>query len=303
MLVPSFSSKGFPKVRELWDISKDNLIDTALVSSYDIYYDYFEPSIDGPQVLFVDSGGYEATKDHDLSDIYGKEYRPKEWSSAQHRDTLQRIETSASLVLISLDTEENNIKLDSQVRNAESIFSQYPDAVTNFLVKPYDSPYLDMDYLERNVEVLGEFEIIGVTEKELGRSQIERLVNTVRLRQALSQSGHDTPIHVFGCLDPISVWLFYLCGADIFDGLSWLRFAYHDFVPIYRNTWAALEGYSQMTDAQLWGLSITHNLRVIKSQQIEMARYGDPSQTPKVTPSIELLQTILDEAGVAFEKP
>ena len=42
----------------------------------------------------------------------------------------------------------------------------------------------------------------------------------------------DKPIHVWGGLDPISTPLYFFAGADIFDGVSWLRYAYYNGVAI-----------------------------------------------------------------------
>ena len=48
----------------------------------------------------------------------------------------------------------------------------------------------------------------------------------ITLRDALSEIGSHLPIHVFGTITPGAVLAYFLCGADVFDGLNWLRFAY-----------------------------------------------------------------------------
>src|SRR5437762_1985645 len=60
-------------------------------------------------------------------------------------------------------------------------------------------------------------------EQELGRSILERARNIARIRRALVEIGNDLPIHIFGCLDPGLVRYYAMAGADIFDGLQWLR--------------------------------------------------------------------------------
>ena len=40
-------------------------------------------------------------------------------------------------------------------------------------------------------------------------------------------------MHIFGSLDPVCTPLYFLAGADIFDGLSWIRFSYRDDIAVY----------------------------------------------------------------------
>ncbi len=47
--------------------------------------------------------------------------------------------------------------------------------------------------------------------------------NIAKLRKALDKAGLNIPLHVFGSLDTVTTPLYFLAGADIFDGLTWLR--------------------------------------------------------------------------------
>ena len=73
--------------------------------------------------------------------------------------------------------------------------------------------------MSANVSVLEGFDLVGVTEKELGNSLLNRLHNTSRLRMALDEVSNEAPIHVFGSLDPLNVPLYFAAGAEVFDGL------------------------------------------------------------------------------------
>ena len=75
-LVPSFSSKGFPEVQGIIDFSSEVIDGPALVSAYDIHHGFIKPPFNFPSVLFVDSGGYEASKDTDLSELPHYEHQP-----------------------------------------------------------------------------------------------------------------------------------------------------------------------------------------------------------------------------------
>ena len=64
---------------------------------------------------------------------------------------------------------------------------------------------------------------------------------TIKLiRALLNEKNLNIPIHIFGCLDPLSVITFFLSGADIFDGLSWLRFGFKNGLAIYLSNYALL---------------------------------------------------------------
>ena len=51
----------------------------------------------------------------------------------------------------------------------------------------------------------------------------------------------ETPIHVFGSLDTVTTPMYFLAGADIFDGLTWLRFAFHGGYTVYKHNYGALK--------------------------------------------------------------
>ncbi|MCP4374183.1 MAG: hypothetical protein GY797_39680 [Deltaproteobacteria bacterium] len=299
ILIPSFSSKGFPEFDWLWKNSKNYLNDVALVSSYDIYYDLIDAEIEATNIVMVDSGGYEARKDYDLSEIYGGEYEPREWDREKHRFAIGKIKTLSPLILISYD-ELNNHDISTQVKEANSFFAEFDEATTDFLIKPTQASFIDIDNLEANLHLLANFDILGVTEKELGNSLVERLQNVVRLRKGLSHLGLEIPIHIFGCLDPICVWLFYLCGADLFDGLSWLRFAFYENVPVYRNSWAVLNGQAAIPDDELILITLMQNLDILNKQRLLMARFTEHYDFAALPIKLEAIQNVLGQAEVSL---
>ena len=56
------------------------------------------------------------------------------------------------------------------------------------------------------------------------------------LRSQLDRAGVQAPIHIFGGLDPLYTPLYFAAGAELFDGLGWLRYAYREGVPIHRDS-------------------------------------------------------------------
>lgn len=51
-----------------------------LISAYDLHYKKIEPPFNFASLIFLDSGGYEASKDADLSDFGDKEHYPNSWT-------------------------------------------------------------------------------------------------------------------------------------------------------------------------------------------------------------------------------
>lgn len=298
-LIPSFSSKGFPDLEWILSRMKPYITDLAMVSSYDIFHLDLGDELVTPNVLFVDSGGYEARRDHDLSEIYAHEYEPREWTRELHLRVLSDLEVPSALVLVSFDAVKRNQPLERQVEHANGFFEQYPHAVSDFLIKPYERPHIDVDRVIGFSEEFEAFDVVGFTEKELGPSLTDRLRSVVRIRRAFSAVGSDVPIHVFGCLDPLAVQLFYLCGADIFDGLSWLRFAFHNSVAIYRNNWMILENRADLSDDQALLWSGIENLSYLACLTRGLGRYAesfdpealdiDPQLTTRILSAIDVL--------------
>ena len=76
------------------------------------------------------------------------------------------------------------------------------------------------------MEALKRFSVIGIAAREAGSSFLKRCSSIVMLRNLLNDAGLDMPIHVFGAINPYEALAYFFCGADIFDGLNWLRLAF-----------------------------------------------------------------------------
>ena len=94
LVVPSFSSRGFPQDRgNLLKVTRRHFrsfadsFDSLLVSAFDLHFGYVHPSdIPKSSVVFVDSGGYESHEWEDDSATHLKllphvhEVVPKSWT-------------------------------------------------------------------------------------------------------------------------------------------------------------------------------------------------------------------------------
>lgn len=282
LIVPSFSSRGFPNVKNIYELTKDYIADISLISAYDIYHELQNVDIYASNVIFIDSGGYETkiiTKASvNSDDVYALRayYNIRPWSRELHQIVLDDLQSLSQLVLISYDDSENYESTLSQIEIAKSFFQKYPSYASNFLCKPEtsDSPLINFDGLFEQAHHLASFSILGITEKELGTSILERCCNLLKIRSILNEQGIQIPIHVLGCLDPLLIISYFFCGADIFDGLAWLRYALLEGLTLYQSTAALMQANWHYTDLELNQLYSINNLQSLSSLSHAMHRFS-----------------------------
>jgi len=245
MLVPSYSSKGFLNIKHIIKNTEPFIYGPVLFSAYDFKHDFLPKEISFPSLIFFDSGGYEAQKEADLSEYFDSlsaEYKDCHgWSEKKFEEAVKDFQPLVPIVHISYDHPKRRIPIPEQVAAALKFGEPTSQLCRELLIKPStDRKFLDMDEVNAHVKKYAPFAVIGVTEKELGSSLLDRMTNVARLRQALQAAHLDsTPIHVFGSLDTISTLLYFVMGADVFDGLTWLRYGYDKGRTVYRHEYAA----------------------------------------------------------------
>jgi hypothetical protein len=272
LLIPSFSSKGFPDVQKIIEYSSEVIDGVTLVSAYDIHYKKINPPFNFPSLIFLDSGGYEAAKEAELSDFGDKEHTPKPWTQDMHESVIASWEPSVPSVLISYDHPKERLPVKKQIERARDMAPNKTNFIRELLLKPEteNQTLLHLPSVTKNVHALADFDIIGVTEKEIGNSVFKRMQNIASLRKALTDAGLDTPIHIFGSLDTITTPLYFLAGADIFDGLTWLRFAFHEGKTVYKQNFGAIQLGVRTPAHVIDGRSWNGNLYYMKEMELEM---------------------------------
>jgi len=244
LLVPSLSSRATPNatVTELFDFVQPLIVNEILVSAFDIYHYGMPTNFDFASMVIVDSGGYEAlSPSFEPTAVPASPVTQQQWNQTYYEETLSQLKFDVPTVIVSFDHAARGVSVWDQVTHAQDLFSRYPRAATTLLLKPSrpaDS-ILDINEIITAVSTFSSFTMIGVTEKELGRSLLERLCNIARLRRAMDAVGLDMPIHVFGVLDTLQPPLYFLAGADVFDGLAWVRYAFQDGETMYISAYAA----------------------------------------------------------------
>lgn len=275
LLVPSFSSKGFPDVGRILAFSEEFITESVLVSAYDLKFGKIAPPFDFASLIFLDSGGYEASKDAELSDVGDREHRPQTWSEQLYSEAVQTWSATVPTVIVSYDHPAQRIAIPDQVERAKRLTSPALGAIKEILLKPEKDTqkYVQIKSILSHIRLLADFDIIGFTEKELGGSILDRMEVIAKVRTALRQIGLGTPIHIFGSLDTVTTPMYFVAGADIFDGLTWLRYAFMDGYTVYRHNYGAIAlGVAEkvhMVDTRCWA----NNLTYMRNMQNEMRRF------------------------------
>jgi hypothetical protein len=262
-----------------------------LVSAYDVQYSLIPKPARlpcAPEIIFVDSGGYEVADDHDISSVMRFQPKPEPWPIETLRDVLDVWPARYPGVFVSYDHPRHRKSAAKQVAQARAFFDRYPGHLHDFLIKPEHGRDrvlgAALDRVLPIVKDLSAFHIIGVTEKELGDSLLERMTNVCRLRLALRDAHLELPIHVFGALDPLVTPLYFLAGADIFDGLTWLRFAYTEEHCVYKSNYGVNAIGIQVPDSRIDEQILLQNIFYLQRMQLAMREFlldGDYSKFGK----------------------
>lgn len=275
LLVPSFSSKVLGDINKTIETMAEFITDATLVSAYDIHHHKIKGPLTFPSLLIVDSGGYESLTDHILEDLEYTRLKPKKWDLALYEKTVKSWNRQVPTALVSYDHPNLRRGMDSQIKAANKFFRNREGIAKVFLVKPETKKqrYLNVDTLTKNAHMLGTFDVIGLTEKELGKTLLDKMLTVAKLRQALTVHKLNTPIHIFGSLDTISTPLYFLAGADIFDGLTWLRFAFHEGFPVYQNSFFPLKFDLNLKDDMVAPRCWAANIQELSKMQLCMNHY------------------------------
>jgi hypothetical protein len=300
LLVPSFSSKGFgldpsgrPEVRKLIEYAAEHLTEAMLISAYDLYYGNIDPLQHAiTELTFVDSGGYETSNFQDLSAIFAHPVRRKPWTQERLQKVYDEWPEHIPAIFVSFDSPTRRGTVAQQAKRAHTLLKRYPNQLWAFLVKPEkpSDKLIPVDQVIANIPYFTRFQILGLTEKELGGSLIQRMENCAKIRLALNDAHLSIPIHIFGSLDPISVCLYFLSGAEIFDGLTWLRFGYGEGAALYRQNSAARSLGIQHTDDQVKLLTMEHNLLYLSDLSMQMRRFLNDYDFSQLQPNQDVLK-------------
>ena len=206
---------------------------------------------------------------------------------------------------VSFDHPQIRKPLKDQIAAATELFRQHRDHLHVFLVKPETSTQYTLGKAIRSamarLEELGRFDVIGVTEKELGRTMLDRMSGIATLRLALDEAGISAPLHIFGALDPLTVCLYYVSGGEVFDGLSWLRYGYHNGVCVYAHNLGAMEYGLNVVDDDVRIRTVKNNIYVLQDLKHQLEKFAVTKDYSKLATHETLVSEAVDSLKTRFK--
>lgn len=297
LLIPSLSSKGSPLLaggvsaaNDILRLVAPALEDVCLVSAYDLKYRFLpdaEPLVFGqggaasqipvPDLVVVDSGGYELSTDFEGGEIHRGPRLVEPFSEQDFLQQVAQIPISRRVMVVSYDGPDvRGISYERQYAAAESLVQSHPQLMVDFLVKPpeVDSHVRPRDFLAAVGDLAG-FAAVGFAERELGDSYASRFSAIAEARLGMDERGaQEVPIHIFGSLSPIISPLYFMAGAEVFDGLSWMRYAWHEGRSIHRDELALLRGRLDSPDELTEAERLLGNLQELNAVKIAMIAWS-----------------------------
>ncbi|MFY1110778.1 MAG: hypothetical protein AB3K77_03715 [Methanosarcinaceae archaeon] len=276
MLLPSLSSRANLEIKKTLDLISEIVTGPILISAYDIHYIEDFPRINFPELIFIDSGGYECSTDKNASELGLYKPEANEWDEELYLKTVNEWDSSIPTVLVSYDHPSKRENLQKQILNAKESLGSKEGVLKELLLKAEtQNSFLNIDNVVENLRDLNDFDIIGFTEKELGRSVLNCMENISRIRLEMEDLGLEIPIHVFGSLDTITTPLYYMSGADIFDGLSWLRFIFDDGTgnTSYVNSFGPKKEGIYENMKNIWIKSVYNNYTYLRKLEWDLKKF------------------------------
>ena len=317
LLIPSFSSKGFARskrdgkseIGKILAATSEFLTEVFLISAYDIFYKHLPPPLNlpcTPEMIFVDSGGYEVSMDCDYSSVIDPVSIPEPWTAENLESVFDNWPDHVPAVFVSFDHPDDRKPFVEQVAEARKLFRKHRQHLRLLLLKPETKDQTTLNKTissaMANPEELGSFDIIGVTEKELGRTMLDRMAQITKLRLAMNEAKVEVPLHIFGALDPLSVCLYYISGAEIFDGLSWLRYGYKDGLCIYTHNLGVVGvGYGlHVHDDSVRSRALADNYYTLQSLKQSLLDFETTHNFDKLEPHAKVLSNAYDSLKTRF---
>lgn len=217
---PSISSiRTNFKVTEYFDLIKKTGYPGFLISAYDIYHLENKEEIikqiseltETSKFTLIDSGYYEKFWNND-----------KNWSINKYKSILTGIKID---MCFSHDvfwkpgtkTKEHIQEIITNTAITASFLSE-GEVIPIIHGTPKDFPSMIKQVI-KGIEP----QIIGITERELGASLLQRAATLKEIRDEVDSIREDILIHVLGTGNPASILTYTLCGANTFDALEWCK--------------------------------------------------------------------------------
>ena len=159
LIAPSFSSRGFPHISNVWEEFKHKLYGVCLVSAFDVAEGRIPTdATDVVNVVIVDSGMYETNREYNSGKLHTSAL-PSEWTRARYHESVKDIGEKGNVILVNFDEVG---RLEQQIKRSSEDFSHTPHAVSDFLVKPtHPTGLVNLPKLFHHQEALREFDEVS----------------------------------------------------------------------------------------------------------------------------------------------
>lgn len=178
-------------------------------------------------VLFLDSGNYEASRNHD----YRSKRNTDGWCVELFHEVA--LEMAADIVF-SYDHVDPQGSIADVVENILVSYERDmfktgfgPQTLCPIVHLPVGNLDIAATASEIVVQISREIRpaLVAIPERELGDGILARMKTLKAIRSALNNMGAYQPLHILGTGNPTSIAALALCGGDCFDGLEWCRTA------------------------------------------------------------------------------
>jgi hypothetical protein len=113
------------------------------------------------------------------------------------------------------------------------------------------------------------------------------------------ESGVQIPLHIFGCLDPLTIILYFLCGADIFDGLAWLKYTFFNNLALYYNNHSLINAQWNNTYENIHMHNAIKNLNTLNTLTSHLNHYRRTKDFESLQLDDYVLQQVKSLTGAA----
>jgi len=219
--VPAVSSlvKTNLKILEYIDLLKKVGYPGFLISAYDIdrlqnkeekvLLEDFSDFAEKRKLIFLDNGNYEAYW-----------YSDQKWILKNLERVLEKISPDFCFSFDIFWDENKNVEkyIKETITSIAKTAGIQKTGETIALI--HSNPKLFPKVARKIVDYINP-EIIAIPERELGPSIFERSQTIKAVRDELNKTEKPIAIHVLGTGHPVSILIYTLCGADIYDAYTW----------------------------------------------------------------------------------
>jgi len=254
-------------------------------------------------IRFFDSGRYEVEK---ISDSWESEQSQglQLWTEELYVECANNIVHEGD-VLVAYD--DRSLGLVDQIRQSQAAFARIGVQHIRRDLLLHPNGMAPDGLAEAIADGAPDIDIIGLTEKDIGYPWFIAASYIAQLRTKLDALFERyIPIHIFGCFDPLTIPYLFFSGADIFDGLAWMRHYFHDGHAFYGKEFEhSTSPETLLEPARAMRSLLAHNVEELKCLRADL-RYAvlthDVSQFERCVEDLKAFEVATSSQHAASRK-